>query len=136
MKRVKTHKAIPETDRTQGFALLELMVALLILSLGILAFMQMQVTTIETNSFARHMTERTMLGTDRLEKLMALPYDDAALQAGTTTTEVDGRYTIKWQVSAANNPIQNVKTINVTASWDEDGETRSMTYVYYKADQI
>lgn len=119
-----------------GFALLELMVALLILTFGIVAFMRMQMTTIETNAFARRMTERTMLGTDRMEKLMGLPYDDPQLQPGSSNTVKDGKYTIKWVVSAADNPVKNVKTINVITSWVEKGETRSMTYVYYKADKI
>lgn len=125
-----------ETHRSEGFALLELMIALLILSIGLIAFMGMQITTIKTNSVARRITQRTMLGTDRLEKLMGLSYDDDLLQPNTTNTVVDGRYTIHWEVSAAGVPIKNVKTINVTTSWEEDGKPRSVSYVYYKADQI
>ncbi|RJQ71935.1 MAG: hypothetical protein C4519_19090 [Desulfobacteraceae bacterium] len=119
-----------------GFVLIELMIAVMILTIGILGLMSMQVKAIQVNSSARRITQSSTLGADRFEKLMSLPYADAQLQPDTTITVVDGRYTIEWEVLSANTPIPNIKTINVTVSCIEAGQPRSISYVYYKADQI
>jgi len=112
------------------------LIAVAVLSIGILAMIFMQVTAIRTNSTARRITQSATITADRVEKLMGLPYADDLLLPNSTHTLVDGRYTTSWTVSNNNDPILNVKTINVTVSTIEAGQQRSTTYVYYKADKI
>lgn len=116
-----------------GFSLIEMMVAILILSVGILSLMAMQISTIRTNSLARHLTEGTTLSADQFEEMMTMGYGNAALAPSTTTTSTDGNYTIERVVSAVDTPIKNMKTITITASWTEAGQQRSVSHVYYKA---
>lgn len=116
-----------------GFSLIEIMVVFLVFTVGILAQIQMQVKSIETNSAGRRITQMASLGTDRLEKLMSLPYD--ALDANSTTTVVDEHYEVKWEVSDADIPIENVKTITVTTTWTQGSQQRSRSNVYYKANE-
>jgi type IV pilus modification protein PilV len=119
-----------------GFTLIELMIAIVILGFGILGLVYAQVNALQTTTLARQRTQCTVIGADRFEKMMMLPYDDGQLTPNTTTTVVDDPYTIQWQVSAENTPIQNVKTVTVTTSWTTKGQQRSETYVYYKADPL
>jgi Tfp pilus assembly protein PilV len=141
MKTSNKTKPSAGDKKERGFMLVELMIALLVLTIGILGMMSMQVKGIQTNSSARRITQSAVIGADHFEKLMGLPYDtaeseDDLLAPDSNHTRVDGRYTIEWTVSSINTPIRNVKTINVTVSTQEAGQERSITYVYYKADKI
>jgi type IV pilus assembly protein PilV len=131
------HTAVKNTlagrKNERGMVLVELMIAVVVLSIGILAMMSMQVASIRTNASARRITQSAVIATDRLEKLMGLPYDHALLAANSNHVVVDGRYTIRWTVSDENDPITNVKTVTVTVSTLEAGEQRSTVHVYYKA---
>ncbi len=76
----------------KGFTLVEVMVAIVVLSIGFFAVGSMQIAAVTTNSSANHITEATNLAQSRLEELMALEYsristdpdliDDAATAGG------------------------------------------------------
>jgi prepilin-type N-terminal cleavage/methylation domain-containing protein len=124
----KREPATHMTAEAQGFTLIEMMIALFILSVGILGLLAVHMTTTKTNFKAGRMTTAATENADRHEKLLAVDYDDVA-----TTTTVDGRYTTTWTVSAAGVPIPNVKTVTIKTAWKENGQDRSIQYVYYKA---
>ncbi len=136
MKPSEKIKPSAHRSKAPGFMLVELMIAVLVLTIGILGMMSMQVKGIQTNSSARRITQSAAIGADRFEKFLGLPYEDERVAPESNHTLVDGRYTIRWAVSPDNTPIPNVKTINVTVSTQEAGQERSITYVYYKADQF
>jgi len=56
----------------KGFTLVEIMVAIVVLSIGFFAAASMQISAVSTNSSANHITEATNLAQSRLEELMAL----------------------------------------------------------------
>jgi prepilin-type N-terminal cleavage/methylation domain-containing protein len=136
MKASKGSKRPAGRCKESGFSLVELMIAIALLSIGILTMMTMQVNSIRTNSSARRITQSAAIGADRFEKLIGLPYTDDLLAPESEHTLVDGRYTIEWRVSPDHYPIENVKTIRVTVTTQEAGQQRSISYVYYKADKI
>ncbi len=125
-----------------GFSLLEVIVAIAILSVGILAVASMQGNASRNNVFADTRTQAATWATDRIEKLVDLPWDDANLsdadgdgQAGLDNTGFDnnaattgdadhmvteGNYTIYWNV-ADDVPITNVKTVRVIVVWSHYG---------------
>jgi type II secretory pathway pseudopilin PulG len=114
-----------------GFTLIETMIALFILAFGILGILTLSVTSIKMDFKARRMTEATTLNADRNEKLILTKYDDLVPGAGGPI--VEGKYTTTWNVSAGDLPIPNVKTVTITTQWQENGQARSVQYVYYKA---
>jgi prepilin-type N-terminal cleavage/methylation domain-containing protein len=71
----REEKRAPKS-RERGFTLLELMVAIAILSIGILAVATMQSSAIRANHRGYRLTESTTLAQDRLEYLISQPYDD------------------------------------------------------------
>ena len=120
-----------------GYTLIELMIALMILAIGVMGIWSMQGVAIKSNSTARKVTDASAMCSDQFEKLMSLPYDDPDLTPGAHPPRKKGIYTVKWEVSGLNDPITNVKTVRVIASWGElGGEEKKVEYVYYKADQI
>jgi type IV pilus assembly protein PilV len=67
---------------SNGFSLLEIMVALAVFSVGLLAIFSMQFSAIRTNAVARGVTENITVATAKVEQLMALPFDHADLAPG------------------------------------------------------
>jgi type II secretion system protein I len=110
-------------DRTgnSGFTLIEVLVALAIFAIGILALTSLQAVYIGGNSSARMQTEATTLAAQMLERLKILPFEHDDLDSGGNPHQkVVGAYRIEWNVSD-NSPINEVKTIRITvrpeSSW-------------------
>ncbi|MBW2615742.1 MAG: prepilin-type N-terminal cleavage/methylation domain-containing protein [Deltaproteobacteria bacterium] len=120
-----------QKTRERGFTLIEVIVAISILTVGLLAVAKMQTAAIQGNFFAYRTSQATTLAQDRLEYLLALPYGDALLQDGDDqadpaqgTHPVDtGLYAITYNV-AVDSPIAGAKRITVRVVRTEKGVTR------------
>lgn len=66
-------------DNQKGFTLIEVMIAMLVLSIGILGVAIMQVTAIKGNSFSIGLTEAATFAENKMEELAVLAYDDVDL---------------------------------------------------------
>lgn len=110
-----------------GFTLIEVLIGMAILGIGILAVASMQISSINGNASAIGVTENATWAADRIETLMATPYDNIG-NGGPVT---QGRYTINWvaaeTVPAASSDAYNFKTITVTVSWQDRGNTKSVS---------
>ncbi len=62
-----------------GFSLLEVLIAIFIFAVGILAVGNMQITSIQGNSFANSLTEASTVAQNKIEELMNVSYSDTAL---------------------------------------------------------
>jgi type IV pilus assembly protein PilV len=123
-------------NNQQGFSLIEIMIAVTIFTIGILATGAMQMRAVSGNSFASGLTEATAIAQAQMEKLMALSYTDSALNdtdndktaglddASTTTADGSAQYTgqtgtkynIFWNV-AVDSPVANTKQIRIIVQW-------------------
>jgi len=63
------------TKCQSGFTLLEVLIALVIFSLGILGVSAMQLTSIKGNGKANRVTEASNLAADRIEQILTMSYD-------------------------------------------------------------
>ena len=129
---------LKKEQNENGFSLLEVIVAISVLTLGLLAVASMQVSAIRGNASAYGITEATSWVTDQVEKLMTLPYEHANLQdtdgdgaAGledaTEATDdnpnappTHGKYKVYWNV-AVDDKANGTKTVNVIATWTDHG---------------
>ena len=111
-----------------GFTILHTMVAISILTFGLLAIASMQTFAMQMNLKANRLTEATTIGQDTLEQLLVLPDDDANLEEGEhLLPEVNNgpySYTVTWDVEV-NNPIDNASLITVIVQWQDKGVVRS-----------
>lgn len=140
--------------KEKGFTLIELMIAMVVLGIGILALIQMQVAAMSGNSSANQMTIATTLAQDQIERLKRLSFFDAALadanagnngaltnptddesfdqtDAGNPINESSGttglrRYRRFWSI-ADDTPIQGVKTVVVFVYWGTVDEDTGLT---------
>lgn len=66
----------PRLRRNDGFSLIEVLVALTILAVGLLALALFQVTAIRGNAIASKWTVATQLSQERLDRFRHLPWDN------------------------------------------------------------
>ncbi len=63
-------------NNEKGFTLIEVVIALGVLAIGIIAMFSMQTMGIKGNSSANRITETTIWAADKVEEIVALDYDD------------------------------------------------------------
>ena len=63
----------------QGFTLIEAVIAMAVLTVGVLALQMMQARSIDENSLADGITIKAMIAASVIERIMSLPYDDPLL---------------------------------------------------------
>ena len=149
---MKTIRTLYDDD---GFTLIEALMALAILTIGILALYSLQTVVIKGNATAIGLTTASTWAADRVEQLLALDYDDVDLQddgvdgaaglgnATDTTADgnavsPDGKYTIFWNVADFMTPIPGaptisyVKAIRVIVQRNDFGTNKQVVLNYYK----
>ncbi len=82
MRRREALYPLKSGSAAAGFTLLEVMVALAVFSVGLLAVFSMHISALRTNTVARGVTENITAAAAKAEQLMALAYDDDSLAAG------------------------------------------------------
>jgi len=135
-----THQIKTKRDN-RGFTLIEVLIAMAIFSVGILAVGSMQVISINSNARARMHTEGYTWVADRIEWLTTLPYNDDEL---TETGEIDekphdvphgpideGSFRITWEVTD-DWPIAGTKFITVRVT-GANPRARPLSIDYIKA---
>ncbi|MHC4677043.1 MAG: type IV pilus modification PilV family protein [Planctomycetota bacterium] len=142
----RRQSGIGNTMNERGFSLLEVVVALGIFSIGILAIAGLQITATSGNATARFGTEAATLAQDVVERLLSIDYvrDSVPLRSefnsaanGTRAyQDPSGRYTIDWTVSGPDTPIDRAITINVTVRWWAYGIPRRYNLNFIKTEEI
>ena len=74
-------------ERERGFTLTEIMISMVILSVGLLGLASQTVSVIKANSLSDQMTRATVLAEDKIEQLKRLGYTDPQLTGGGDTTD-------------------------------------------------
>jgi type II secretion system protein I len=104
-----------------GFTLIEVLIALAIFAIGILAIASLQIRSISSNAAARMQSEATVAAVDCMERLMSLPYEhhDLDESSGIQQTQAgpNGEYTVFWSITDES-PISWCKTISVWVTAD------------------
>jgi len=100
----------------RGYTLIEVLIAMCIFAVGFLAVASMEIMSITQNANARMETEATAKAVDRLERLMALPYDHKDLNELNNPHRVMSEgYTVQWIVED-DVPINATKSVKITVS--------------------
>ncbi len=104
---------------TRGFTLTEVLIAIVILSVGFIGLSAMTLTTVKSLSFSRKLTTATTLSQEKLEEIKNTPYPlvDAASYPQETFDAATAYQPFTRVVTIRNGPLSNTKTVTVTTSW-------------------
>jgi type IV pilus assembly protein PilV len=125
----------------RGFTLLEVLVAIFVLAVGILALDAMHLSSVRGNALAGRMSEAMILGRRHLETLSRLPYDHPSLEDRAAGNDFkfpdpqaqlpehqarEERYTLSWNVGD-DVFAPGTKSILLTVTWAEGGGRRCVS---------
>jgi len=108
------------SKKSKGFSLIELLVALVILSISLLALAGLMVQSTKNSSWGSHLTEAATLAQDILERFRGVrPQTD--IPEGTNNDQVTAasgvKYTRTWTVTT--NPTSTLRNIIITVTWTD-----------------
>lgn len=104
----------------KGASLVEIMVALAIFGIGVIAAIRTLPESNAKTTRGRNVTISVNLAQEKLEELMGLPFSDGDLGAGThydPDNPLRGVYNRSWTVTDAT-PIDGMKMISVSVSYE------------------
>lgn len=111
----------------KGFTLLEILVAIIVLSIGLLGMAALTGGIISGNKFSKELSTATTLAQDEMEEIRRLGY------SGTPSTDTDAtedynsitNYPSYKRVTSTrvNNPAAGMKKATVTVFWDSDSHS-------------
>jgi type IV pilus assembly protein PilV len=117
----------------KGFTLIEVLIGMLIMTIGLLGLAMMHGSSIQANAHADKMTQAAFLAQMKLEDLKSEELDPTG--ALTTDLSIDsigdevvgphGTYNRTWAVAAN---TQFSRLITVTINWNDLGLPRTLTY--------
>jgi len=152
---MKTRSWLSIATSQKGFTLIEVLIAIALLTIGIFAAGTMQLSALSGNSQAKQLLGSVVWNGDRLEDLMSRPYDDAALEEkknkaivvvgldytdiGGNTADysevVDPNFKVFWNV-ADDYPLFGCKTIRVIVRRTDQGISKTTTMDFVKMNSI
>lgn len=105
-----------------GFTIIEVMIAMIVLSVGVLAIAGMQISAIKGNSQASKITMATALLEEKLAGYKIMPYQNIVDEKGVKNV-------FSWASTVdSNTPANGLKTITVKASWTEGGRPHELAF--------
>ena len=128
MSEKRPQKSSEGLSSQQGFSLIELLVAILLLMIGFMSVLTVLWSSTRAGSFSRNMTTAASLGQDMLERAHGLSYSSLPATAGfinyTTASVSAVGYTREMEI-LDNYPEAGVKTINARITWNTPGKATS-----------
>lgn len=115
----------------RGFSLVEFMIAIVILSIGLLALAGLQTTAIRGNKGSKDLTTAVLLTEKKMEELKNTPF--SSLTIGTSNDpnnpvngsgQSGGIFNRSWVVQSYSGSSY-MKQITVSVSWTEAGQNKS-----------
>ena len=128
---------VPSVRAERGVTLVELLVALVVISIGLLALVRLFPTASRNQLEDRMLTSANLYAQEKVEALTAKSWMDADLTIGrhpsSTTVEnlgTTGKWHRYWQVDPMASPLDNLKKVTVNVTWNFMG-SRSVTATNY-----
>ena len=114
-------------DNNSGFTLIEVLAAMLILSVGLLGIAALITGIISSNKLSNRISTATVIAQDKMEQIRMTGYSGMPVSDTTTTEDYNSitNYSLYNRVTFTEvaNPDAGMKKITVTVSWDADAHS-------------
>lgn len=129
----RTRRGVPAlTSGSGGFSLLEMLVALVILSVSILAMTSVTLTSIKTNLHNDIRNAAIRLTSETAEQILAEPIDSAVSGTADRNLKLRGKDYPFRVVRAVQNLTNDLRQVVITVQYNYRGQQYSNTAVIYK----
>ena len=134
--RQVNNNLVKQCRQQQGFLMIGVVLAIVIISVGMMAVGDMFIKSIKLNTYAKHYTIATSLAERQMEQLkQAIQYPAATyriIDYPVTTTAVasDPAYVIVTEAKLTDTG-QKIVQVTVRVSWTENGNNCSIDFVTY-----
>lgn len=133
---LRIRKRLSISTANGGFTIIEVLMAIIILTIGLLGLAPLMVTSMYGNSFASELTTANLVASDYIENLKTVASFDA-IPFLETTNEIENKFTRQTRIDDSDSEASVPKGlywIQVTVSWtDHEGVARSVNYNTYRA---
>lgn len=107
-----------------GFTLLEVLVAIVILSIGLLGTAGLTTGVIRGNQYSKNVTSATAAAQTKLEAIKSGGYANATTaNFPSDTVSMGGTSFTRTIAITSGSPAANMKTVSVTMTWNESNNT-------------
>lgn len=121
-----------------GFTLIEVLVAISLLSIALLGFASVGVNAIHNDSFSHKTNTALALAQAKLEQLHSLPYSNSQWTSGSHSESglnengvAGGEYTRSWVVTLDYGGHSGLRRVSVTVSWPGVGDSETLASLYW-----
>ena len=104
-------------DNNSGFTLMEVLVAMLILSVGLLGMAALITGIINSNKLSNRISTATVLAQDKMEDIKRIGYDNAVSETKASMPSPYANYEREVTVTP-NSPATGMSTVTVTVYWE------------------
>ena len=134
--------------RSEGFSLIEVMIGILVFTIGILGVVSMQTTSIAANAKAQHTSTGSALASSVLASFRPVDYNalvsprppNGASQPPGETGDPAPFYNLNFDVTRLDGdqgPLDGeVALISVDVNWEDYGKSHKTTFYYFKQDEL
>lgn len=119
-------------DRSRGFTLLEVLVAVAVLGLALVSLLALHVRNLDLIARDARVTEATLLARDRMAEIAAEPFPDLGVTEGDFELEYPDRYPgLRWETEVLPAPVPNIREVRVRVFRGEKESGDDVSLVYY-----
>ena len=118
----------PHSALKNGFTLLEVMVALLIIATSFVVLLHTRNQSVTAADYAKRTTVATLLASERMSEIEQEDFPDTG-EDGSNFGDDYPEY--RWETTVSDTAYENIKEVKVEVLWGEEGSERSIGLVNY-----
>ncbi|SEA63008.1 general secretion pathway protein I [Desulfuromusa kysingii] len=114
------------SNSAAGFTLLEVMIAIAIISIALISLQALNIRTIAIHERLQRITQATLLAQHKLSEVESLA-DGIALQDEDQGVFEEPFEQYKWQTSFTDTPLDSVRMVTVDVTWGDGEKNESVS---------